>query len=88
MIVNDFISIDHELPKKGKDIIGKDDDGNLHYCFLCACHNPKCTEWRDSLGYGLLVNIVEWKYVDDNDISDHYENDYTFDPFKDLDILL
>lgn len=83
-----FISIDCELPKKGKDIIGRDSGGNEHYCFLCACHNPNCTEWRCSLtGYGLLVNIIEWKYVDDKDCVEHNDKERSFDPFNSLDFI-
>ena len=79
--MNNFISTAAELPKKGKDIIAKDDDGSEHYCFLCACQNPKCTEWRCSLtGYGLIINVVEWKYADDN----NDDSDYIFNPFETL----
>lgn len=60
---NDFISIKDELPEKGKDIIGLDKSGDVHYCFRCNCHNPNCIEWRCSItGYGLIVNIISWKY--------------------------
>jgi len=64
--MNEFINIKDQLPEKGKDIIGVDNNGDISYCFRCNCHNPNCTEWRESLsGYGLIVNIVKWKYVED-----------------------
>ena len=60
---NEFILVKEQLPEKGKDIIGIDEDGNKHYCFRCACHNPKCREWRCSLtGGGLIIDIVKWIY--------------------------
>lgn len=61
---SNFIEIDDELPEKGKDIVGIDEYGSKYYCFRCACHNPKCMEWRCSItGYGLMVNIVRWTYA-------------------------
>ena len=33
---NEFILVKEQLPEKGKDIIGIDEDGNKHYCFRCA----------------------------------------------------
>lgn len=60
---NEFILVKEQLPQKGKDIIGIDEDGNKHYCFRCACHNPNCKEWRCSLtGSGLIINVVKWIY--------------------------
>lgn len=63
METNKWININDVLPDKGKDIIGVDGNGNKHYCFRCACHNDKCTEWRCSLsGFGLIIDIIKWKY--------------------------
>lgn len=60
-----LIKIEDKIPEKGRDIIGLDDNGKKHYCYRCACNNPKCTEWRDSIGgFNLMVNIVKWKYDD------------------------
>lgn len=60
---NNFILIKEQLPDKGKNIIGIDENGNKHYCFRCACSNQDCKEWRCSLtGHGLIINIVKWKY--------------------------
>jgi hypothetical protein len=62
-MIEEYKLIQDELPEKGKDIIGIDEDGNERCCFRCACHNDKCIEWRCSItGYGLLINIVKWKY--------------------------
>ena len=59
----EFISIEKQLPEKGKDIIGIDKFGNKHYCFRCNCHNFDCKEYRCSLtGSGLFIDIVKWKY--------------------------
>lgn len=58
-----FISISDSLPDKGKDIIGLDDEGNIIYCFRCACKRPECKEWRCTItGSGLMVNVIKWKY--------------------------
>ena len=60
---NEFISVKEQLPEKGKDIIGIDEDGNKHYCFRCACPNPNCKQWRCSLtGSGLIIDVVKWIY--------------------------
>ncbi len=58
-----FVLVKEKLPEKGKYIIGIDEHGNKHYCFRCACHNPNCKEWRNSLtGSGLIVNIIKYIY--------------------------
>jgi hypothetical protein len=58
-----YTSISEQLPEKGKDIIGIDTHGGVHYCFRCNCNNPNCKEWRCSIsGLGLLIVIKEWKY--------------------------
>lgn len=60
---NTYISVNEELPEKGKDIIGIGYNGRVYHCFRCACHNPNCKEWRCSLtGNGLLISIEKWKY--------------------------
>lgn len=60
---NEVISLKQQLPEKGKNIIGIDEEGNKYYCFRCACHNPNCKEWRCSLtGSGLIIDVVKWKY--------------------------
>lgn len=60
---SDLISINDELPKKGKDIIGFDTKGDKYYCYRCNCINENCIEWRDSITGGqLLVEIVLWEY--------------------------
>jgi len=60
----EYILIKDQLPQKGKDILGIDNNGNEHHCFRCSCGNPKCTEWRCSItGFGLIINIKKWKYV-------------------------
>lgn len=65
-----FISIKEELPDKGKDIIGKTPDGDIHYVFRCACHNPKCKEWRCSLtGFGMMIEVESWRYDTKNKIE-------------------
>ena len=57
--MDDLILITDQLPDKGRNIIGYDSDGDKHYCFLNTC----CNEWRCSItGYGLLIDIVKWKY--------------------------
>lgn len=62
-MTSEYKSIKDELPEKGKDIIGLDEDGNTYYCFRCNCPNPNCTEWRCSItGFGLIINIVKWQY--------------------------
>lgn len=62
-----MIDIDEKLPKKGEDIIGYSSNGDKHYCFRCDCHDPNCKSWRCSLtGFELLIDIVKWKYDDEN----------------------
>jgi len=62
--MDDFIDIKEQLPDKGKDIIGILPNGEKRYCFRCNCHVNNCHEWRDSItGFGLMVEIVKWKYV-------------------------
>lgn len=61
---DEYIMIKNQLPEKGKDIIGIDYNGDIHYCFRCACGNPNCKEWRCSMtGYGLIIRIQKWKYI-------------------------
>ena len=61
--MTEYTLITDQLPEKGKNIIGIDDQGEEKYCFRCACSNPNCTEWRCSLtGFDLMVNIVKWVY--------------------------
>jgi hypothetical protein len=61
---NEFISIKEQLPEKGKDIIAKCTDGETREVFRCACHNPKCREWRCSLiGSGMIIEVESWKYA-------------------------
>lgn len=51
------------LPKKGKDIIAYDSEGNKHYCYRCNCANPDCVELRCSITGGqLLIDVVSWEY--------------------------
>lgn len=59
-----FIDIKDQLPEKGKDIIAIDENDNTHYCFKCACPNPKCNEYRCSITGGALMflDIIKWKY--------------------------
>jgi len=53
-----------DLPEKGKDIIGIDNNGHKHYIFRCACNNENCIEWRCSItGFALILKIVEWNYL-------------------------
>jgi len=67
---SEYKSIKDELPEKGKDIIGLDEDGNTYHCYRCACPNPNCKEWRCSiLGYGLIIDVVKWKYDIKNKIN-------------------
>jgi hypothetical protein len=55
---DDYISIKDQLPEIGKNIIGIDENDNIHYCYL-----SKFNEWRCSLtGFGLIINIIKWKY--------------------------
>lgn len=58
------MTIKEKLPEKGKDIVGVDKEGKEHYVFRCNCSNKDCAEWRCSTtGFGLIVNIVRWRYV-------------------------
>ena len=60
-------NIKDKLPEKGEDIIGYDSNGNKHYVFRCSCPNENCLEWRCSLtGFGMLVEIIKWKYDNNN----------------------
>jgi hypothetical protein len=60
----EFTKIKDKFPEKGKDILGIDENGDEYYCYRCNCGNPNCKEWRCSiLGYGLMANIVKWKYL-------------------------
>lgn len=57
-------NIKHKLPKKGKDIVGIDEQGKKSYIFRCNCHNPYCMEWRCSLtGLGVFKKIIKWRYI-------------------------
>lgn len=60
-MINDLILISDQMPEKGRNIIGYDEEGEKHYCYRnkCKC----CDDWRCSItGYGLLINIVKWQY--------------------------
>lgn len=58
----EYTLISDQLPDKGKNIIGIDDQGEEKYCFRSEC----CNEWRCSLtGFGLMINIIKWKYDDE-----------------------
>ena len=59
----DWINVIDKLPEKGKDIEYIDSNGRKGHAFRCACHNLNCKEWRCSItGYGLIVDVVKWKY--------------------------
>jgi hypothetical protein len=61
----DWIDISDELPEKGKDIEYISSNGSKGYAFRCACPNPNCREWRCTVtGYGLIINVIKWKYYD------------------------
>jgi hypothetical protein len=58
-----MIDIKTQLPEKGKDIIGYNENGDRYHCFRCNCRNAMCNEWRCSLtGTHLLISIVKWEY--------------------------
>jgi hypothetical protein len=60
--VNDWISINDRLPEKGVDVQVKISEDETYCVFRCACHNPNCKEWRDSLmGYALMINPQYWR---------------------------
>ena len=60
--VNDWISINDRLPEKGVDVHVKINEDETYCVFRCACHNPNCKEWRDSLmGYALMINPQYWR---------------------------
>lgn len=64
---NTMTELKEQLPEKGRDIIGIDENGDKYYCFRCACGNIDCKEWRCSLtGYGLLISIIKWEYIPSN----------------------
>lgn len=55
---DEFNLISDQVPERGKNIIGIDDRGEKHYCYLSKIGD----EWRSLFGGGLLINIVKWKY--------------------------
>ena len=58
-----MITINAEIPEKGKDIIGYSGDGDKYYVFRCACHNENCMKWRCSItGSEVFTTIIEWEY--------------------------
>ena len=63
---NEFILVKEQLPDKGKNIIGVEEDGSTYECYRCSCGNPNCKEWRCSLtGYGMIIDVVKWKYAEE-----------------------
>lgn len=53
----------NQLPRKGKDIIACDSEGNVRYLFRCGCPVETCTEWRCSVsGLAVLADVKFWKY--------------------------
>ena len=61
-----FTNISDKIPEIGKNVIGVDNEGNIHHCFL-----SKNIEWRCSLtGFGLLVDIKKWVYDEEYRFDD------------------
>lgn len=62
--LTDFSLTKDKLPKKGKEIIGFDSEGNMYNCYMVSFENGLIT-WVDSYKQKTLdVNIFIWKYDD------------------------
>lgn len=62
--LTDFSLTKDKLPKKGKEIIGFDSEGNMYNCYMVSFENGLIT-WVDSYKQKTLdVNILIWKYDD------------------------
>lgn len=58
--------IESQLPAKGRDIIGIDEDGVTHMCYRCTCWKQDCLDWKSSdNGKSIFSKIVKWEYVKD-----------------------
>lgn len=57
-------NIDACLPGPGIDIIGYDENGNRHYCYLYKVQNSNSFEWRCSVTGGLyLIDVKKWSFI-------------------------
>lgn len=63
-INEEYTSVEVSLPEPRRDIYYVDDKGNTGSAYLCPCCKK---EWRCCItGGGLLINVVSWRYVDED----------------------
>jgi hypothetical protein len=63
--LTDFTLTKDKLPKKGKEIIGFDSEGNMYNCYMVGYDDLNIIQWVDSYKQKQLnVDILIWRYDD------------------------
>lgn len=61
--MDEYILVKDQLPEKGKNVIGVEEDGSAYECYRCSCPIQNCKTWKCSLtGYALIIDVVKWRY--------------------------